>query len=489
MSHASPIDPFNTPATELAEAIRSGRARSRDIIDAHIGAIDRLNPALGAIVATRHDEARAEADEIDAFVRDGKADTLGPLAGVPCTIKEAFALEGMPHSSGLVARRDIRATSDATTVGRLRGAGAIPLGVTNTSELCMWMETSNRLYGRTNNPHNLGHIVGGSSGGEGAAVAAGLSPIGLGSDVGGSIRMPAFFNGVYGHKPSGGLVPATGQFPGASGDVLRYLTTGPITRYATDLMPFLRVVAGPDGHDEGCAPFELGDPGQVDLRGLRVTTIETNGLRRVSKELLRAQRRVASALAEAGAEVHHAELPLLRESLHLWSGLLARGGGPTFSELMGNGPPLPVASALANWLTRRGDHTIPGIALAWLESVPFLTSPGDDTIVDRMGELRAAVDALLGDNGVILFPSYTRAAPRHLAPLFTPIDWTYTAIVNVLELPATQIPVGLNQRSLPLGVQVVGPHGKDHIPIAVAMALERRIGGSPTPRGVWAGRR
>src|SRR5207237_4871758 len=147
----------------------------------------------------------------------------------------------------------------APTVGGLRAAGAIPLGVTNLSELCMWMESNNRVYGRTGNAYDPRRTAGGSSGGEGAIVGAAGAPFGLGSDIGGSIRMPAFFNGVFGHKPTGGLVPNSGQFPMAHGPALRYLTTGPIARHAEDLMPLLRILAGPDGDDAGCVAMELGD--------------------------------------------------------------------------------------------------------------------------------------------------------------------------------------------------------------------------------------
>lgn len=227
-------------AVALARRIRERSVTARAVVDAHIAHLERCNPTLNALVADRFAEARAEADLADEAVRRGAP--LGPLHGVPCTIKEAFALTGMPNTSGLVARKGLRATRDATAVQRLRAAGAIPLGVTNVSELCMWMESDNRVYGRSNNPYDPRRIVGGSSGGEGAVVGAGGAPFGLGSDIGGSIRMPAFFNGVFGHKPSAGLVPGSGQFPMATGAATRYLTTGPLARRAEDLYPLLSVM-------------------------------------------------------------------------------------------------------------------------------------------------------------------------------------------------------------------------------------------------------
>src|SRR6185503_363040 len=158
---------------------------------------------------------------------------------------------------GLVARKGRLATQDAVAVARLRAAGAIPLGVTNVSELCMWMESDNRVYGRTNNPYDQARTVGGSSGGEGAIIGAGGAPFGVGSDIGGSIRIPAAFCGVVGHKPSGRLVPNTGQFPPAEGPANAYLGTGPLVRRVRDVWPLLRVMAGPDGHDPVCAPATL----------------------------------------------------------------------------------------------------------------------------------------------------------------------------------------------------------------------------------------
>ena len=180
---------LSASATELAAMVRDGKVSSRELVDAHIMQIERVNPTLNAVVAKRYEQARAEADQADAMRGKIAKSELPPFHGVPCTIKECFALEGMPNASGLVRRRGVIAYDDATTVARLRRAGAIPLGVTNTSELCLWMESNNYVYGRTNNPYDPTRTVGGSSGGEGAIVAAGASPFGLGSDIGGSIRM------------------------------------------------------------------------------------------------------------------------------------------------------------------------------------------------------------------------------------------------------------------------------------------------------------
>src|SRR3954462_9743306 len=237
-------------ATDLARAIRDGELTSRAVVEAHVEHARHLNPELNAIAADRFEAALAEADAADQRVRAWRADAgargevrgragngLPPFLGVPCTIKESFAVEGMPNAAGLVHRRDHRAESDAPAVARLRAAGAIPIGVTNTSEATMWIESSNRLYGRTNNAYDPKRTAGGSSGGEGSAVGAGFAPIGLGSDIGGSIRLPAFFNGVFGHKPSPGIVPISSHFPAPTSEAAaRMLAAGPLARRAEDLL-------------------------------------------------------------------------------------------------------------------------------------------------------------------------------------------------------------------------------------------------------------
>src|SRR6202011_2168840 len=176
-------------------------------------------------------------------------ETLPPLLGVPFTVKESIAVRGMPNSAGLVARQGLASEDNAPAVQRLLDAGAIALGVTNTSELTLWIESNNRVYGQTSNPYDGTRTAGGSSGGEGAAVGSGGSPFGIASDIAGSIRIPAFFCGVFGHKPSAGLVPNSGLYPPAPGESGRMLGTGPLARRAEDLMPLLRIIAGPDGQD------------------------------------------------------------------------------------------------------------------------------------------------------------------------------------------------------------------------------------------------
>ena len=471
-------------AVRLARMVRAGEISSRDLVDAHIDRIARVNPKLNAMVCDRFDRAREEAKVADEARRTTAVDELPPFHGVPCTIKEAFALTGMPNCAGLAARKSHRATKDATAVARVRKAGAIPMGVTNVSELCMWMESSNTVYGRTSNPYDHGRTSGGSSGGEGAIIGAGGSPFGIGSDVGGSIRMPAFFNGIFGHKPTGGLVPNSGQFPLAENDALRYLTTGPLVRRAEDLMPLLRILAGPDGEDSRCAPFVLGDPASIRLDGLRVVDVRENGLIGVDPILIEAQARVADALEARGARVVRARVDALKHSLEMWSSTLAAAGGTTFATLLGNGKPVAAFSQLLRWSIGRSPHTLPAIVLAILEKVPALMPGRAEQMVALTRQLKSDLVSLIGSGGVMLFPSYSQVAPRHHRALVPPTDWAYTAILNVLELPVTQVPLGLDARGLPLGVQVVGVHGEDHVTIGVALALEEIFGGWVPPKNL-----
>lgn len=463
--------------TWLANEIRSGRVTSRQVVDAYIAEVERTNPPLNAMVAFRFEQARAEADRADQEPSDA------PFHGVPCSIKECFAFVGMPNTTGLVRRVGVEVEQDATAVQRYRAAGAIPLGVTNTSELCMWMESTNRVYGRTNNPYDVRRIVGGSSGGEGAIVCAAL-PFGLGSDVGGSIRMPAFFNGVFGHKPSGGMVPGTGQYPPAHGRMRQMLATGPLCRFAEDLWPLMEVLAGPDGHDD-CIEYSLGDPAGVRLDELRVFTIPDNGVTRPSRGLAQAQQRVADHLRSRGAEVREVRLPALKKSFDIWSAAMDEDNDVPFGVLMGQGDEVPAGRELAKWALGRSDHTAMASLLALSEKAVALVPGYTEKMLGLRDELRDELVELLGDDGVFLFPSYTRPAPRHYHPfarqLLLRFDYSYTAILNAMQVPVTQVPLGLDRKRRPLGVQVGAAHGMDHRTVAVALELERAFGGWVPP--------
>jgi len=480
------IDLLQASATQLAAAIRTGEVSSREVVDFHIDRAQAFNPHMNAIVHELYDEARALARQADAKVAESDPADLPPFHGVPCTIKECFAFEGMEQTSGLVERKGMRAAADATAVARLKAAGAIPLGTTNVSELCMWMESNNKVYGRTSNPYDPSRIVGGSSGGEGAIVGSGASPFGLGSDIGGSIRMPAFFCGVFGHKGSPGLIPNTGQHPLAEGDARRFLSTGPLCRRAEDLMPLVRAMAGPDGLDGVAEDFQLGDPSTVDFSRLRVIDIPNNGalLHGISNEMDRARSRVVEHLVSLGAQVERPNFKQLKNSFEIWGSMMHEAAETPFSVHMGDGTAVsPVAETL-KLLVGKSDHTFPAVLLGLLEGVTDFP-PGRAAKWRKVGlELRTQVHDLLRDDGILVYPSYPVTAPKHNQPLRRPSRFVYTGILNVLHLAATQVPLGLDSGGLPLGTQVAATPGLDHLTIGVAMELERAFGGWTAPNQI-----
>lgn len=484
-SHPDRSDLLTISAGELAALIRTKRVTSRQAVETHVAQVRRVNGRLNAMVKDRFDDALREADEADAAIQRG-AD-LPPLHGVPCGIKECFAMTGMPNTSGLVARKGIVADRDATAVKRLREAGAIPLGVSNVSELCMWMESVNKVYGRTGSAFDPTRTAGGSSGGEGALVGAGAVPFGLGSDVGGSIRMPAFFNGVFGHKPTGGLVPGSGQYPEENSQVFnRYTTTGPLTRRADDLFPILRILAGPDGIDPGAYEMPLGDPGKVSLEGLRVLDVRETIVMPVAKSLLEAQSRAAAALARRGAKLESRRFPALRQGIALWSSMLEAAGTKTFKDLLGNGNGFHIPTEILRAFRGRSPHTVAALGLAVLEELPKLMPSRASEAVEVGRALQRELEEALGDDGVLLFPPHAVPAPKHVVSLVPPLRWGYTSVWNVLELPSTAVPMGLDARGVPLGVQVISRRGNDHVTIAVAQALEREVGGWRMPAWIEA---
>lgn len=470
-------------ALDLARAIREGELTSRAVVEGHVDLLRRANRRINAVAQDRYAEALADADAADARIASaGAADELPPLLGVPCTIKESITLVGMPNCAGLVSRRELRSETTAPTAQRIIDAGAIPLAVTNTSELCMWIESDNRVYGRTRNAYDPARIAGGSSGGEGAAVGSGGVPFGLGSDIGGSIRLPAFFNGVFGHKASPGVVPNTGQFPTAEGDSARMLTIGPLARRAEDLMPVLRAIAGPDGEDGLARDVALGDPADVQLQGLNVIVSEGMTVFPVRGEMRDARDRAADALAAAGASVRRESLPSMRRALEYYLATLQDGAGAGgVPELLGLDTPPRVRSMAREALRGRGPHTPATVILVASERWAGRVPAGRTRRAVAAGKaLAREIEGVLGD-GVLLHPPFQRVAPRHGRTVGRPWVITHAAVFNLLGLPVTQVPLGLGREGLPLGVQVAAARDADHVTIAVAMELERALGGWVPP--------
>lgn len=459
-----------TSALGLSLLVRRKKVSPTELVEAYTRRIEAENPEINAMVADRFEVARAEAKAAtERLAKVDSADELPPFFGVPCTIKEGIAVEGMPNSAGVFARKNILADQDAVVVRRLREAGAIVLGVTNMAEGGMWLETDNRVYGRTANPWDLSRIPGGSSGGEAAILATGASAFGIGSDIGGSIRIPSAFCGIFGHKPSGKLVPNTGYWPDVPGALDEFLCTGPMTRSAEDLWPLLDVLSA--GKLEG-------HPNDVDLRDVTVFPVEVFGGVNVRPEARRAVRRASVALQTRGARVAELKTRGLDKAFLIWSAMMEEeAAGLEYTEVLGNGERISVIREL--WRHRRpeGRHTIQALLVAAIDSLAKRI-PAPIATYSRAGkQLRADLEAELGPRGVLICPPYTRAAPRHFEPLRTPFDFVCTAIFNSLAFPVTQVPVGFDAAGLPLGVQVAGCRGADALTIAVARALEVDLGG------------
>ncbi len=312
--------------------------------------------------------------------------------------------------------------------------------------------------------------AGGSSGGEGAAVGSGGSPIGLGADIGGSIRIPAFFNGVFGLKPSPGLIPSTGQFPTTETETAALmLTLGPIARHAEDLMPIVRVLAGPDGIDPYCYEQPIGDEADVSIAGLRVLISEDTSYVKVCRELRAARLRAAEALEAAGATVETTPLKSMKRALELYLAVLKLEAGVSVKDLIvAEGSD---AVTVRKGLKRKGPHTR---ALRLLLMSEWMTGKLPQGRLKKSAAAREAfarevVDAI-GD-GVLLHPTHPRVAPRHGQTIGKPWLLTTTAVFNLAGVPVAQIPLGLNDRGLPLGVQAAVAPGRDHVAVAVALEL------------------
>ena len=471
-------------AISLAADIKAKKISSRAVVEAHIAQIKCVNPRLNALIFDRFAQALYEADQADALIASTKdINSLPPLLGVPCTIKDTFEFEGMPQAVGMVSRKDIYGQKDAYAVAALRKAGAIPLGVTNTPELAMWYETYNRVYGRTKNAYDRGRITGGSSGGEGAIVGAGASPFGLGSDVAGSIRMPAFFNGVFGHKASPLLIENQGHFPSAHGQTLNYLSSGPLCRQAEDLEPLVRLLAGSNS-------YKLKSVKDVDIAKLRVITVSPERGPKATFDILDAQQRAVDALVAQGATHITVDLPLLDDAFMIWSSLLADSSTPEHSftaMLFGEYHVKHPIKALLGMAVKgkKSPHTLPLVVLTLLEQFPNLATGQRKHFVQLGHQLKKQLNDVLGDDGVLVMPVFPEVAPRHGAPIFKPFDFVDCAIVNAMELPATAVPMGLNAGGIPTGIQVVSNQNNDHLSIACAVALEQATGGWIPPWRSW----
>jgi fatty acid amide hydrolase 2 len=465
---------------EMAGRIRKGELSPVKVLEAHIQRIEEINPRINAVVVPRFEEARKEAKEAEDRLARSREE-LPPLFGVPCTMKDCFSMKGLPWAAGVWARRNLVADSDATVVERLKAAGAIIMGKTNVPEAAMWLETYNHVYGRTRNPYDPGRGAGGSSGGEGAIIAAAGSPFGIGSDIGGSIRYPSAFNGVAGHKPTGRLVPATGHWPPAPGLVAPYCCYGPIARRVSDLAYILPIISGPDGRDEIVEKRDVRPLDSVDPKNLRVFYYDSNGQSRPSADVRSAVNKAAEALAGQNIPVEYWRPEGVEKGMQIWQGGLSQNPVPFIQNLYLEGEkPVSLGRELLKFMFRRSKITFPALGVSLIEGPGKLMKARNRSFIELAADLRDRIEQRLGENGVIICPVFTSPAPRQTWEAwmnFIRLGVGYSGIFNIMELPSTIIPIFHRQDGLPVSVQVVSARFNDHLTMATAKILEEIFGG------------
>lgn len=457
------------------------------MLEQFIARIADINPALNCVVDECYANALADAAAADERIASGQhseaeLELEWPYLGVPISTKDCLAVRGLLHTSGLVARRYIRATEDSDAMALMRRAGAIPFALTNVSECCLWWESHNPVHGLSRNAYDSNRIVGGSSGGEGCLQSASGSPLGLGSDIGGSIRMPAFFNGIFGHKPSKGIVSTAGQWPQPTGELHNFLGIGPMSRYASDLRPVLRIIAGDRARD-----LRLNDP--VDLRKIRVFYQFNDGggdfISTVDDDLADAIDQVAQHFNSICTQkAQRQQIKLLRKSAGIWWGNMKQPPGPESFEWLITNMQRPINPywELCKWPWGASNHTLIAILTALSDGMGVrYGSKQHEQLVQQKEQLQAEFHQMLGDDGVFVYPTHPTVAPYHHEPIARAFNFSYTAIVNVLGLPSTAVPMGIGSEGLPLGVQVIANHNQDRLCLAVAEELERRFGGWKEP--------
>ena len=457
--------------TQMAAELRSGRASSQETVEAHLRQIDAQNSRINAFVSIFAEEARAAAKAADeARVRQR---TLGPLHGVPLTIKDSFDVAGQPTYCGSRLRLDHRAAKDSTSAARLRAAGAILLGKTNCPEFLYNYETDNYIAGRTNNPWDVTRTSGGSSGGEAAAIASFCSAGGMGSDGGGSIRVPAHFCGIAGLKPTPGRVPATGHFPliAHPGGLLG--VGGPMARTAEDVRLLFQVTAGHDDQDPFSAPVPLRP---AELAGLKIGLMERfNGVP-VQPAITLAVDAAGRVLEALGFAVEPFEPRGIERAPELWWFFFGEVAAPFIKKMIAG---------------RERDVHWTGMELVGLALEK--PAPTMEQVIENLGArdaMRAALLRQLRDHLVILLPACGVAAFPHrsrrwaagekeigLFEAMTPLTFS-----NLLGLPAMVIPFGRTEEGLPVGVQLVAaPYGEELL-LDLAVRMEEARGPFAGPR-------
>ncbi len=452
-------------ASGMARAIREKEVSSAELMQAHLERIEAVNPKLNAIVQLPAERVMAEARAADESLARGEI--KGPLHGVPVTFKDAIETAGIISTGGTMGRRNFVPQQDAVVVKRLRDAGAIVLGKTNCPEFGWAWESDNLIYGRTNNPYDLSLSPGGSSGGESALISAGGSPLGFGSDAGGSVRFPANCCGLASIKPTSGRIPRTGHFPGPGGTLDALWQIGPLARSVEDLELALKIVSGVDGHDPAIVPAPLGETSTVDVKKLRVAFHTDNGIAAPEPEIAEAVRKAAAALSEAGAMVEEALPPGIGETFEIYRGLFCADGGSGLKELIELAGTREIHPLLQQALDIQQQH---GISMA-----------DYGALVARWDAFRSTMLGFVENYDAILSPVCSFAGMVHGSTYRRLPSFSYTMTHNLTGWPAAVVRAMNTAEGLPIGVQVAARPWHEHVALAIARQLEEALGGWQAP--------
>ena len=468
----------------MAELIRNRKLSPVELVQSHLDRIERLNPKINAYVQVDAERALATAHCAEKAVIENKA--LGPLHGVPLSVKNAIQVAGMRCEAGTKLRAGHVATKDAPLITRLREAGAIILGTTNTPELLMAWETDNLLYGRTNNPWDLSRTAGGSSGGEAAAIASGCSAGGAGSDGGGSIRVPAHFCGICGLKPTPGRIPATGHFPQSVGPFALLGVVGPMARTVADLKLLFEVMQGPDLGDPSAAPVPIRWPEfsntrvapDVHVRASatpRIAFFEDDGRTPVTPETREALQKAASILCSAGFEVEPFRPDGLEKARELWWKFFGVAGGMLLGPMTkGRESELsPILKQFNGWVAAELPHTAQTLLDTWIDR---------DLVRMQIFEQMEKFQVLLCP--VASVPAF-RHGERHWQIDGQRVEyldaWSYCEWFNLLGMPAVTVPVSQSPEGLPIGVQIITRPWDEELALTVAKTVEEACGKKQHP--------
>jgi len=460
-------------AVKMASMVRDRDVSVAELVDAHCREIHRVNGRLNAFVSIDEERARRQATLADDAIA-AKA-PLGPLHGVPITIKSSIDVAGLLCEAGTRLRQGYVAEADAPLVSRLKSAGAIVLGNTTVPEFLMAWETDSALYGRTNSPWDLTRTPGGSSGGEAAAIASCCSAGGIGSDGGGSIRVPAHFSGICGLKPTPGRVPATGHYPASVGPFALLGVVGPMARTIDDLALMFAVVAGPDNGDPNAAPVALRGLDRTSVLQTRIGYFDDDGRVPVTAETRSAIQRTVQALRDQGFTVEPFVPEGLDEALRLWHALFIDG----------------VAMVLRQaYRGREHDmHSIVREILRLSELDPPLTAESLLDVLFRRDIVRAKFLEQMERYPILVCPVSAIPAFRHGERSWTvgnktiqyPEAFSYSQYFNLLGNPAAVVPMGRSAEGLPIGVQIVGRPWEEERVLAISRCVEQAGGWKGPP--------